>query len=119
MERLTHFFHLFKHCYYLDEQDYYFVTTAANRVINLMIPLFIGPWIFGNIYLIGNKDLPKAKRRSIKLFPLLTPFLSIELVYFLYYYNNPDLAAILEKYPRAADLKQRPRLDIKKLKQAY
>ena len=119
MEKLTHFFHLFKHCYYLDEQDYYFVTNAMNRAINWMIPMFIGPWIFGNIYLIGKNDLPMAQRRHIKLFPLLTPFISIELVYLLYYYNNPDLATILEKYPRTMDLKSRQRLDIKKLKQPY
>lgn len=117
MERINHFVHLFWHCYYLDLEDYYTVSYAMTQFVNSMIPSFIGPWIFGQIYLINNSQISTINRRLIKISPFVCPFLSIELVYLVLFRNNPEFEALFTKYPKSENLKLRNKLNPRNMKQ--
>ena len=116
MEKVSHYFKLLLYCYHLDEQDHYFVTDAANRALNWMFPAFIGPWMFVNVFLINNEKVSLGEKRMLKKIKYVAPLCSLGIMYLCFYFNNPMVEEIMNKYPYDMDLATRQRLDLKELK---
>jgi hypothetical protein len=119
MESALHPLKLLLYCYYLDEKDHYFVTEAANRVLNWTIPSFIGPWMYVHIFLISNNSISIWRKRMLKKLKYVTPLVSLNLMYLIYYYKNPEVDELFKKYPYDMDLGSRKRLNAKNLSYKY
>jgi hypothetical protein len=102
---------LVRYIYYLDEDDYFYMSCALTRSFDWMIPAVVGPWMLKRLYLIERPATTKRTRLGLSFLPLISPFLSWLTMYSIYYRNDTHLQELLKKYPRDMNMRQRPKLN--------
>jgi hypothetical protein len=111
MDDFKHFALIARHVYYLDKEDYVYVSAAMTGSLNWMIPGFVGPWMVKRLYLIGKKNVARSTRVPLALLPAVMPFVSWYAMYIIYYRNDDRIEQLFKKYPKNTDFRARPKIN--------
>ena len=100
-----------KHIYYLDEDDYVYMSSALTTSFNWMIPTFIGGWMFKRLYLIEKPNPSRSIRISLRVLPYICPIIGWNVMYLIYYRNDNHIQEIFYKYPAGTDFSVRKKIN--------
>ena len=111
MENIKDIGRLIRYIYYLDEEDYLYMSQTLTRTFNWIIPAVAGGWMGKRLYLISNPQVVTKVRIPLALLPLACPALSCYTMYLIYYRKDDHIQELIQKYPESTNFRARKKIN--------